>query len=195
MSKTRKTAIAASLTALGIVISPLWFEWLGTKAFPGQHLINVLAATLLGPHWAALIAFFIGTIRIAAGTGTIFAYPGGIPGGVVVGLAYLITRRFKSPQRVYLACLTEPIGTVLIGGTLSLLVVAPSVGPGVGPSAAMLKSIEKLGPAVALLVFWGGWLVSSTIGSIIGYLFLTTSERHGLMRRLMPVGTFAGRRS
>ncbi|MEM3096446.1 MAG: energy coupling factor transporter S component ThiW [Nitrososphaerota archaeon] len=181
--KTREVATVAFLTALGIAISPLSFEWLGTKAFPGQHLINVLVATLLGPHWAALIAFFIGTIRMAVGTGTIFAYPGGIPGGVVVGIVYIATSRLRSAQKAYLACLAEPVGTVLIGGTLSLLVVAPLVGPGVGPSAAMLSSLETLGPVAALLALWGGWLVSSVTGSLIGYTLLTAAERSGLVQR------------
>jgi energy coupling factor transporter S component ThiW len=185
---TRAVATAATLTALGIVISPLSFEWLGTRAFPGQHLINVLAAIILGPQWAAAIAISIGSIRIAMGTGTIFAYPGGIPGGIIVGLSYLLTSRFRSPYRRYLAAFTEPLGTVLIGATISLLFVAPAVGPGVGPSGAMLRSLEALGAYGALLVLWGGWLLSSLTGSIIGYLLIVAADRYGVLDRLRRVG-------
>ncbi len=177
-------ATAATLTALGMVISPLSFEWLGTRAFPGQHLINVIAAILLGPQWAAVIAFFVGSLRIAMGTGTIFAYPGGIPGGVVVGIVYLLTVRFGSPYRRYLAAFAEPFGTLFIGGTISLLVVAPFIGPGVGPSGAMLRSLETLGAFGALLVLWGGWLVSSLIGSIIGYILMIAADKYGILAKL-----------
>jgi energy coupling factor transporter S component ThiW len=51
---TKKIALASLLSALGVVISPLWFEWLGSKAFPGQHFINVLSGVMLGPLWELL---------------------------------------------------------------------------------------------------------------------------------------------
>jgi energy coupling factor transporter S component ThiW len=124
---TKKIALASLLSALGVVISPLWFEWLGFKSFPGQHFINVLSGVMLGPLWGAVVAVIIGTVRIALGMGTIFAYPGGIPGAVHVGLAYIVLSRMTSSRARFAAALAEPFGTVLIGGTIALAVVAPYV--------------------------------------------------------------------
>ncbi|MCS6770226.1 MAG: energy coupling factor transporter S component ThiW, partial [Candidatus Caldarchaeum sp.] len=154
---TKKVALASALSALGIVVSPLMFEWLGSRAFPGQHFINVLSGVMLGPVWGAVVAIIIGTVRISIGTGTIFAYPGGIPGAVLVGLAYMLLSRLTSSRLRYAAALAEPVGTVLIGGTLAISVVAPYVGPAVGPAAVMLRNVEALGFFPALLILWGGW--------------------------------------
>lgn len=174
-------ALASILSALGIVISPLWFEWLGSRAFPGQHLINVLSGVMLGPVWGAVVALIIGTVRMALGTGTIFAYPGGIPGAVLVGLAYMALSRATASRARFAAALAEPLGTVLIGGTLALTVVAPAVGPAIGPAGVMLRNVENLGWFSALLILWGGWAISSVIGAFIGFIFLTALDKYGVL--------------
>ncbi|MEM0440662.1 MAG: energy coupling factor transporter S component ThiW [Candidatus Caldarchaeum sp.] len=186
-SATKKVALASALSALGIVISPLFFEWLGTRAFPGQHFINVLSGVLLGPVWGASVAIIIGTVRIAIGTGTLFAYPGGIPGAVLVGLAYIMLSRVYKSRYKYLAALAEPVGTVFIGGTIALTIVAPHLGPAVGPAATMLRNVETLGFFPALLILWGGWAVSSVIGSLAGLMFLAAAERYGVISRAVAV--------
>jgi energy coupling factor transporter S component ThiW len=183
MNLSKKVALASALSALGIVISPMMFEWLGSRAFPGQHFINVLSGVLLGPLWGAIVAIIIGTVRIALGTGTVFAYPGGIPGAVLVGLFYILLRRLPNPRLRYLAAFAEPIGTVLIGGTIALAVVAPSIGPAVGPAAVMLRNLETLGFWPALLLLWGGWAISSITGAVAGFLFLLAAERYGVISR------------
>ncbi|BAJ51345.1 conserved hypothetical protein [Candidatus Caldarchaeum subterraneum] len=183
MNLSKKVALASALSALGIVISPMMFEWLGSRAFPGQHFINVLSGVLLGPLWGAIVAIIIGTVRIALGTGTVFAYPGGIPGAVLVGLFYILLKRLRNPRLRYLAAFAEPIGTVLIGGTIALAVVAPGIGPAVGPAAVMLRNLETLGFWPALLLLWGGWAVSSIIGTVAGFLFLLAAERYGVISR------------
>jgi energy coupling factor transporter S component ThiW len=178
---TKKIALASLLSALGVVISPLWFEWLGSKAFPGQHFINVLSGVMLGPLWGAAVAVIIGTVRIALGMGTIFAYPGGIPGAVLVGLAYIVLSRMTSSRARFAAALAEPFGTVLIGGTIALAVVAPYVGPSIGPAATMLKNVQTLGWFPALLILWGGWALSSVAGALAGFIFLTALDRYGVL--------------
>ena len=161
----RQVALASLLIALGVVISPfLWFPVLASKAFPGQHMINAIAGVLLGPLWAAVIALCIGMIRMTLGVGTIFSIPGGIPGGVVVGVAYSMLKRIGVEHRE-LAALTEPIGTVLIGGTLAVYIFAPLVGR------------EML-----LIPVWTLWSLSCIPGASLGLLILEALRVAGLTR-------------
>ncbi len=160
----RKSVLAGVLSALGIVISPLLsFPFLVFRIYPGQHMINAISGVLLGPWWAALIALVVGTVRIALGTGTVFAYPGGIPGALVVGLSSWLLRKAK--VREELAALTEPMGTVLIGGTIATYIVAPIVGR-----------------SVLLLATWTSWAISSIPGCIAGYLILEGLRRIGFSK-------------
>jgi len=161
---TRKVSFAASLIALGVVLATfLWFPFLWTKCYPGQHLVNAIAGVLLGPVWAAFIATCIGIIRNALGIGTVYAFPGGIPGGVVVGVFYWLFKKlnFKYPE---VAALTEPIGTVFIGGTISVYIVA-----------AIMGHESMVG---ALLPIWFAFGASCVPGCIMGFVIL------GLLRKL-----------
>jgi energy coupling factor transporter S component ThiW len=177
---TKRLSLFIVLVSLGVIIAPLlWFPFFTTKAYPGQHLINALAGVMLGPWWAAAAAILIGIIRNILGIGTVYAFPGGIPGGVVVGLVHLLTRRSKRPAIRYLAALTEPIGTVLIGGTLSLVMVAPIIG-----DPRLLGAVEHYGLWHFLSIFWSGWALSSIPGSIAGYLILLALDRIGVMSRI-----------
>ena len=181
-SPIRKISLLIALTAVGVIIAPLaWFPFISTKAFPGQHLVNAIAGVLLGPWLAAIAAILIGIIRNALGIGTIYAFPGGVPGAIVVGLAYLLTRNARNPLLRYSAALLEPIATVLIGGTLSIFIVAPAVG-----DITLLGAIEQYGLYSFLPIFWAGWAASSVPGSIIGYLVLLTLDKSGLLGQLLP---------
>ena len=181
VSATKRISLFIVIVSLGIIIAPLlWFPFFTTKAYPGQHLINALAGVMLGPWWAAAAAILIGVVRNILGIGTIYAFPGGIPGGVVVGLVYLVTRRSKRPAIRYLAALAEPIGTVLIGGTLSLAVIAPIIG-----DPRLLGAVEQYGLWRFLPVFWSGWALSSIPGSVAGYLVLLALDRIGVMSRIL----------
>lgn len=177
----KKLALLSVLSALGVVIAPfLWFPFLTTKAFPGQHMINVISGILLGPLWATAAALFIGIIRNALGTGTVYAFPGGIPGGFIVGLVYWILKRLKRTGKTALiAAFFEPIGTVFVGATLSLYLVAPLIG-----DVRLLSQLEE-GPLVVLLVLWSGWAVSSVLGSIIGFAVLLGLNRIGISRETL----------
>lgn len=79
-STTKKIALAAVLTALTVALSTFYIPLGTTKCFPAQHMVNGLARVLLGPWYAALMAVATGTIRNILGLGTLYAYPGGIPG-------------------------------------------------------------------------------------------------------------------
>jgi energy coupling factor transporter S component ThiW len=163
----RRASFAAVLIALGVVISPLlWFPILNSKAFPGQHILNAVAGVLLGPLWAAFIAFCVGIIRMNLGIGTIFSMPGGIPGALVVGFAHWLLES-KHVAQGELASLTEPLGTVLIGGSIAVYVVAPIVGRN-----------------MILIPVWIGWAISSIPGAIVGFLILQGLRAAGVTKEI-----------
>ncbi|MFX1485510.1 MAG: energy coupling factor transporter S component ThiW [Promethearchaeota archaeon] len=164
---TKQIALGAMLIATGIALATLiWFPFLGAKAFPVQHMINAIGGVFLGPIWAAFIATAIGSIRNILGTGTIYAFPGGIPGGMIVGLFYLLIVKAARKKHGNLAALTEPIGTVFIGATLSVYVFAPLFG-----------DLQSVG---ALIPFWISFATSSIPGSIIGFIVLQVLEVGGI---------------
>jgi energy coupling factor transporter S component ThiW len=179
--RAKIVALVSVLSALGVIIAPIfWFPFFTTKAFPGQHMINAITGVLLGPIWAAVTALIIGIIRNSLGIGTIYAFPGGIPGGIIVGLFYALFKKLlRSKKKVMFAALTEPIGTILIGATLSLFLVAPWIG-----DVRLLSQLEK-GPIIALIMLWGGWTLSSISGCIIGLIILLILDRMNINRETL----------
>jgi len=165
----KKIALVSVFSALGVVVAPFaWFEFLSTKANPTQHMVNALLGVLVGPFWAAVAAVVIGIIRNALGVGTFYAFPGGIPGGIVVGGVYWLLKHFKIGEKIRLAsALMEPVGTVLIGATLALYLVAPWIG-----TKSLLDLMAKEGPLLTFLIFGAGWTLSSVSGSILGFIIL-----------------------
>ena len=153
---TRRIALAAVLSALTVALSPLYIPLGATKCFPAQHMMNAVAGVLLGPWYAAAMALATGTIRNVLSLGTLYAFPGGIPGALVVGLAH------RYLKRTDLVALSEPVGTVAIGATLSALVLAPA-----------------LGQSLTLYFFWAAFAASSVPGSALGYLVIKTVRRLG----------------
>lgn len=153
----KRLMYAGLFAALAVVASGFHIPVGPTKVFPFQHAINVLAGITIGPWYGALAAGIAGAIRILLGTGTVFAFPGGIPGVICVGLAYRFLRKD-------LAGLFEPVGTGLFGAALSAYLVAPLVG--------------KEG---TLLFFQTAFLASSIPGSILGLLLVKALRRisHG----------------
>ena len=118
--ETRKVARAVILVAIGVAISPFTSIPIGiAKINPAQHFVNVVGAVLLGPWWATGIALVIGVLRNALGTGTLLAFPGGMIGAFLAGLAYRYTRS------IYIGALGEIIGTGILGAVVSVLIIAP----------------------------------------------------------------------
>src|SRR5512139_3730813 len=158
---TRTIARAIILVAIGVAISPFTSIPIGiAKINPTQHFVNVVAAVLLGPWWAAGIALIIGILRNALGTGTLLAFPGGMIGAFLAGLAYRYSRS------IYLGALGEIIGTGLLGALASALMVAP----------VLMGKPMALG---ALIVAFSG---STIAGSIIGVPALKLLDRAGLAK-------------
>lgn len=169
---TKKLTLLILFSALGVVLSLFfWFPFLGTKAYPTQHMINSILGVLLGPLWAALAASIIGTIRIMIGVGTPYAYPGGIPGGIVVGVIYILLEELGISNRKRLtSALTEPLGTLLIGVPLSLIIFAP---------------LPEEGMLAAFLILGTGWAISCIPGSILGLVVLLILDKVGFNRETL----------
>lgn len=154
---TRRLALAGLFAAIPIVLSPLHIPIAGAKALPWQHAVNAVAGILLGPWYAVLAATVTAIIRNLMGTGTLLAFPGGLSGALVVGVAYRLWR----DDRV---ALLEPVGTGPVGATLGALIVMPFL----------------MGKTVPLGVLMTAFLASSIPGAIIGYLVLKVIRRAGV---------------
>jgi energy-coupling factor transport system ATP-binding protein len=156
--QTRIVARAVTLVAIGVALSPFTSIPIGiARINPTQHFVNVVAAVLLGPWWAAGVAGIIALLRNALGTGTLLAFPGGMIGAFLAGIFFLLTRN------IYFAALGEVIGTGLLGAVASALIVAPSL---MGKSMAM----------GALIIAFSG---SAIVGAIMGILGLKLLEKAG----------------
>ncbi len=160
--KSVSAATSGLLIALGVALSyfpgpiPVGPAYL----FPYQSMINVLAGVLLGPYYAAFVAFSVGAIRIGMGTGTFFSLPGGIPGALFVGFSYRLTHR-------YLSAFAEIPGTALVGSFLSAYVVTPLQGHG----GSWSTFIYLFTPA-------------AVAGSVIGYLIVVALDRRHVLERI-----------
>lgn len=148
--KTKDIARAVILVAIAVAMSPFFIPVGISKCFPAQHMVNVMAAVMLGPWYAVIIALVAGIIRNMLGLGTLLAFPGGMIGALLAGFAY---RAFKN---VYLAGLGEIIGTGLLGALVSVWIVGP---------VFMGKSM-----AVGTMII--AFSISTLGGTIIGILAL-----------------------
>ncbi|GKV57651.1 hypothetical protein NCCP2222_35980 [Sporosarcina sp. NCCP-2222] len=128
------------------------------RAYPIQHAVNVIAAVLLGPLPAVMIAFLTGLIRVLTGTGSLLAFPGGMIGAALAGLLY------QKSGKAWMAAIGEMIGTGVIASLLAV------------PYAALL-----MGTSVTALFFMPPFLVSSISGALLGVLVAVRLER-------MPIG-------
>jgi energy coupling factor transporter S component ThiW len=152
--KTRMLVYIAIFGALGAALGWISIPVGPTKVFPLQHTINAIAGILIGP-WAVVSSLIAAIARVSTGLGTIYAFPGSPFGALVVAVAYRIINRDVS-------ALLEGAGTILIGGTLSALLIAPVIGQGTAPS---------------LWFFWTAFGASCIPGSILGYIILKILRR------------------
>jgi energy coupling factor transporter S component ThiW len=111
--KIRKLAASGMLVAVIICLSGFYIPVGASKCFPVQHMVNILAAVLLGPWWGVGIAFCASLIRNMMGTGTLLAFPGSMVGALCCGLMYGATKKLLP------TCLAEVFGTGVLGGLLA----------------------------------------------------------------------------
>jgi energy-coupling factor transport system ATP-binding protein len=158
--KTRKTAYAVVLVAIGVTLAPFTSFPIGiAKVNPTQHFVNVMAAVLLGPWWAALTAMVIWILRNAMGVGTLLAFPGGMIGAFLAGCAFRILRK------PWAAAAGEIIGTGGIAPVVSALLVAPFL----------------MGKAIPLLALVPSFACSTVAGALLGLLALRLLRRVGVV--------------
>jgi energy-coupling factor transport system ATP-binding protein len=156
--KTRDAARAVILVAIAVALSPFFIPVGISKCFPAQHMINVIAAVMLGPAYAIGIAFAAALLRNLLGLGTLLAFPGGMIGAFLAGLAYRVSKN------MYLAGLGEIIGTGLLGALTSAWLIGPVL---------MGKSM-----AVGTLVI--AFSISTIGGTLLGLAVLKVLRRGGI---------------
>ncbi len=164
---TKRIAVAAVFVGVGLVLSYInvfaYFTIAGSKINPYAHLINGMMGVLIGLSLACMTALSIAILRYVLQIGSILAFPGGISGAVVTGTVSYILRK-KASKYVDLAALTDPIGTVFIGGTLADFFL-PLTG---------VPSFE------GIIFWWGLFSLSCVPGSIAGYLILKVLRKAGI---------------
>ncbi|MGM8364966.1 energy coupling factor transporter S component ThiW [Virgibacillus sp. W0181] len=163
MNRTRLLTTMAVFIAIGTLGSQmLWFPAGVAKAYPVQHAVNVIAAVMLGPGPAVLIAFMIGLLRNMLGLGSLLAFPGGMIGAFFAGYLY------KNMGRKSWAAFGEIVGTGIIGALFSV------------PFAKLL-----IGTSFGALFFLPPFLVSSISGSLIGlFIVARIKQTEGLHQQM-----------
>jgi len=156
----RRLVLSALFAALPVVFSfvPGAIPVAGAKVLPWQHMVNAVAGVLVGPWYAAGSATIAAILRNALGVGTVLAFPGGIPGALVVGFAYRYWKREW-------AGLLEPLGTGPVGATIGALLVAPAL----------------MGRAIPLAALLPVFLASSIPGAVLGVVVLKVLQRAGAL--------------
>lgn len=156
--KTKDIARAVIFVAIAVALSPFFIPVGISKCFPAQHMVNVMSAVMLGPAYAVGIAFIAAIIRNILGLGTLLAFPGGMIGAFLAGLAY---RQLKN---IYLAGLGEIIGTGLLGALVSVWIVGPLL----------------MGKSMAVVTLIIAFSVSTLGGTIIGIIALKLLQKTGI---------------
>ncbi len=161
----KKLVTSGMLIALIIILSGFYIPVGASKCFPIQHMVNVLAAVLLGPWWGVGIAFIASLIRNMMGTGTLLAFPGSMVGALCCGLVFAKTKRYLP---TYLA---EVLGTGVLGGILAYPI-----------------AVNFMGKDAAIFTYVLPFLVSTVGGTIIAAVLITVlAKTHALqhMRELL----------
>ncbi|MCP2034051.1 energy coupling factor transporter S component ThiW [Planomicrobium sp. HSC-17F08] len=143
---TKKLVLIAMFVAISVAGSAFVSFPAGiARAYPIQHAMNVIAAVLLGPGPALLIAFLTAVVRVLTGTGSLLAFPGGMIGALIAGVMYA---KFG---KVWLAAAGEVVGTGIIASLVAV------------PYARIL-----MGTDLAALFFLPPFFISSLSGAVLG---------------------------
>ena len=155
---TKKLAIAAMLVAIG-VIGGAWSIPVGaSKCAPIQHMINILAATILGPVYGVIMAFVISVFRNMMGTGTLLAFPGSMCGALLAGLLFNVCKKHSIPV----------LDKVLGKGTIGAIVGELFGTAVIGGICAYPIAVFMMGKEAAVFTYVVPFLVSTLGGTIIG---------------------------
>lgn len=163
-TSTKKLAVSAMFVALAVVLSTFSIPIGASRCFPVQHMVNILAAVLLGPFHGVAIAFCTSLIRNLMGTGTLLAFPGSMVGALCCGLVY------RATEKLLPTCAAEIIGTGILGGLLAY------------PLASLV-----LGREGAIYAYILPFLVSTAGGTLIAAILITVMQRTGALSYLRRI--------
>lgn len=159
---TRKLVIMTMFVAIAVAGSTFVSFPAGiARAYPVQHAVNVIAAIMLGPVPAVIIAFVTGLIRLLTGTGSLLAFPGGMIGALLAGILY------KQYGKTWLAAAGEIIGTGVIASLLAV------------PYAKIL-----MGTTVTALFFVPPFIVSSVSGALLGLALAVRLQHNSVITKI-----------
>ena len=158
--RTNKLAFAGVFIALAVLGSLISIPIAGSKCAPVQHMINILSAVLLGPWYSVGIAFCSSLLRNLLGIGTLMAFPGSMVGALCCGIAYKLTKRIS------VTCISEAIGTGILGGMAAY------------PVAKLMMGMQPEGMFVYVIPF----LISTVVGSILAFILINGLKAGKLLR-------------
>ena len=162
MQNTKKLTLAGVLTAIAVVGSLFYVQVFGAKCSPVQHIVNVIAAVVLGPWYAVGMAFVASLLRNLLGLGSILAFTGSTIGALLCGLLY------KACPKLTVAYIGEVFGTGILGAMASY------------PLAAWLMNNKD----AALFTFVPSFMLSTAVGAFISVLVLSSLKRTNILNQL-----------
>lgn len=155
----KKQTTLAMLVALGYVLNTFVYF---PRMAPFQHMINVIAAVILGPTLSFICALLIGTLRMVLNGNTILAVIGAVIGAYLSGLCY------KKTQKLYMAVVGEVIGTGIISAIVSYPFMVHFYGL----------------PPTSIFTYVPFFIPSSLMGAIIGYVLIKSLEKTGNLQKM-----------
>ena len=157
----KKLTYSGILIALAVVCSAFYIPVGPAKCFPIQHMVNVLAAVMLGPAYGVIMALITSLLRVMLGMGSLLAFPGSMIGALCAGLLY------KAFPKIGYAVLGEVVGTGVLGAL-----------------AAYPVAVFLMGQASALFAFVIPFSVSTLGGSLLSILILLALKKTRLLERI-----------
>ena len=161
----KKTATAAMLVALTVVMSGFSIPIGASRCYPIQHLVNVVCAVFLGPVYGVMAAFCTSFIRNLMGTGSLLAFPGSMVGALLCGLIY------QKTGKLLLTYIGEVVGTGLLGGMLCY------------PVAVLIMGNSE----AALFTYVIPFFMSTACGTVMAALLVAALEKSHAMNYLKGV--------
>lgn len=158
----RKLVLAGLLIAVGVACSPFSIPVGASKCFPVQHMVNVLAAVMLGPWYGVGMAFVTSLLRVLLGTGSLLAFPGSMCGALLCGLIY------HYQKNLTLTYLAEIFGTSVLGGMLAY------------PLATLVMAKQA-----ALFSYVLPFFVSTAGGTLIAAALILALKKTHVMERFL----------
>ncbi|WP_424321015.1 energy coupling factor transporter S component ThiW [Lacticaseibacillus chiayiensis] len=159
----KRLAMLAMMIALDVVLSPL-FRVEGMA--PMSSVINVIAAVVMGPLYATVMAVACAILRMTLLGIPPLALTGAVFGALLAGIGYRLGRQN------WWAAIGEIIGTGLIGSLLSYPVMVWFTGSN---------------QSLYWFVYTPRFLGASIVGSLIALFVLYELERNGFTKRLQKI--------